>query len=387
MELRKIFDADTAMVRKLWASSFEKEGEPFYEWFFAERYRPEQAVGAFDGQELLAALHMMPYSIYLRGAFHATRYIMGVAVFPRYRGQGIFGQLMAASLQEMNQAGIALSVLQPVVPSLYVRYGWDICYHYYKYNLPADWLKTVEAPGDYRIVDADRTAFADLEQIYEANVQGRHGFLRRRPADWEVLLSETRQETGQVQLLCLGGQARAYAVHVAYGGRRIVKELAYTDAAAGQALLQYLFSLGSASGRIELHLPPDDAAFLRFCDYQDAITLQPFIAARIVNIASVLENSVYPPGVACSLRFKCIDSLAPWNNGCFELAVTRGRGTLRPVQDNQVELTIGALSLLVFGRLSASNLVRSGQLQADKAVVGLLDSLWPPKENYITEMF
>ena len=48
-------------------------------------------------------------------------------------------------------------------------------------------------------------------------------------------------------------------------------------------------------------------------------------------------------------------------------------------------ITVGGLSLLLMGRLSAEELVFEGKLQTDEAVVKTLEKLYPKQKMYINE--
>lgn len=129
----------------------------------------------------------------------------------------------------------------------------------------------------------------------------------------------------------------------------------------------------------------------------------PYMMSRIVDVATAMASVPvhidshwqHRPNVSEAGQYTFTlgvkDGLAGWNEGTYEITI-QSDGT---VQANKVADTItakaqvisevGALSLLLMGRLRASELVFEGKLTGDEAVVTMLDRLYPKQNTYINE--
>ena len=91
MEIRRAEAADMAAVKALWAYCFEREGDPFFEWYFGRVCRPEDVLLGAENGQAAASLHLRPYTLSVRGKTFAADYIVGVSTHPAARGRGRAG--------------------------------------------------------------------------------------------------------------------------------------------------------------------------------------------------------------------------------------------------------------------------------------------------------
>ena len=90
-------------VKKLWKLCFNDNDE-FVDMYFNLRYNSEVNVAIESGDEVIAALQMLPYPITFHGNSVPTAYISGACTHPDYRSRGVmrellsqaFGRLMAS---------------------------------------------------------------------------------------------------------------------------------------------------------------------------------------------------------------------------------------------------------------------------------------------------
>lgn len=388
MEIRQPQARDLAAVKRLWSCCFEKEEEPFFQWFFANRYRAENALGVFEKGELLSALHIAPYTLQLRGASMQAGYLMGVGTFPEFRQQGCMTALLTATLTEMRRQGQWISALLPRRPSIYTRHGWEICYHTLKYSIPAYALPTGgEVPPGWRQVQSTDDVFL-LDSIYRQYMQPYHGYVIRSEGNWQDLIIENQGEGGQLFLLEINGTAVGYVMFAAHRDKLFIKEMAYASGAARDLIFAFIGCQAGKTARVDWQLPLDDPSYLNFTDERSGITLYPFTSGRIVDVAQALTQ--YKPVAASSgtVTVGITDPLAPWNQGVFRLTEQSGLLSVTPGETPDVEMNIGCFSQLFFGSADVDALASIGRIvihNADR--LSLLRQLFPHEKNVIYENF
>jgi len=294
LEIRQPNPQDLEAVKRLWSSCFEKEEEPFFQWFFSNRYRAENALGAFDDGRLLAALHIAPYTVRLRGSDMSAGYLMGVGTFARYRQRGCMTALLTAVLAEMRRRGEWISILLPRLPSIYTRHGWEICYHTFKYSLQTKDLKTAEKVNGWRQAQFPGDMLL-LDSIYRQYMQPYHAYVLRDIENWQGLLTENHGEGGQVYLLEICGVAYGYVICIFSGDILLIKEMAYISGEAREQVLSFIGLQAHSASKVEWNLPMGDPAYLHFTDERSGIILYPFTSGRIVDVVQAL--SLYKPPV------------------------------------------------------------------------------------------
>lgn len=387
MEYRIATEADFESVRRLWAYSFNGD-EPFASWYFSNFYQPDNALGCWRNGRLQAILHLHPYQLFLRGKAVDVSYIVGVATDPAARRGGLTGALLAAALTEMKQRNRPMSILMPFKAGFYYPYDWRLCCHHLKYSLQLEELRAVARPsGEFR--PAGLEDITVLDTVYRCFVAGRHGYIVRSLSDWQHLISEHANDQGHVYLLERDARPAGYIMYVPRDGKIIVREMAYCDVSAQQALLDFLYGHRSHAQAAEWNAPLDtqDKALFSLFEAKQDIRVFPFMSARIVDVEQILRHCRYPAG-DWQVDIAVSDNLAPWNDCSFRLNIADGQAqTGRIDHAAQVNISVGALTQLVFGRLSAADLVRHGELTGSAKVVDTLSALFPRCDNYINEYY
>lgn len=134
MSFRLAKKIDYIKLKELWAVSFDEDPK-FLEKFFSERTSIDKiTVNTVDNQ-IVSALHMLPYNIELGAGTVKASYIVGAATFQQFRNKGYMEGLLEYSLKIMKKRGVALCVLNPVNHNFYKKYGWETSAKLYKYNL------------------------------------------------------------------------------------------------------------------------------------------------------------------------------------------------------------------------------------------------------------
>jgi len=389
MEFR-LTDPRDEDVKWLWDYCFEKREHPFFRWYFSRYSQEGNVLAGYTDGKMAACLHLNPCDIFLRGKNVPVSYIVGLGVMPEARGGGA-GELLRGALEEMRRRGHWVSIIMPARAGTYYPYQWELCYHQYHYSVAAEDLRTLgEKGGTFRLFSNPQD-IAELDSVYCRFVASKHGYTKRSRGYWHHMAEEHALDNGYIYILENAGQAEGYIFYKLHQGKLLVREMAYTNRQALLGLVHFLYQHRSQAKTAEWNAPMDDWLHFLLPDPKRAVTLEPFMAARIVDAAKALATVGYPAGIDASVAMDIEDEQAPWNNRILELTTSGGTGRVsvtsgRP--SDAVRLSIGALTQLMFGRLSASELAQMGRMHTeDSAALELLDRLFPKCNNYINEYY
>ena len=104
-------------VKSLWKLCFD-DSEAFIELYFRLRYNNEVNLAIQSGEEVIAALQMLPYPMTFCGQTVPTSYISGACTHPDYRSKGVMRELLSQSFARMLRNGVLFSTLIPAEPWL-----------------------------------------------------------------------------------------------------------------------------------------------------------------------------------------------------------------------------------------------------------------------------
>ena len=119
-------------VKNLWKLCFN-DSEEFTELYFRLRYNNDINIAIQSGEEVIAALQMLPYPMTFEGEDIHTAYISGACTHPDYRNRGVMHELLSQAFARMLHNNVALSTLIPAEPWLfdyYARSGYAPVFRY-----------------------------------------------------------------------------------------------------------------------------------------------------------------------------------------------------------------------------------------------------------------
>ena len=109
-------------VKNLWKLCFN-DSEEFTELYFRLRYNNDINIAIQSGEEVIAALQMLPYPMTFEGEDIHTAYISSACTHPDYRNRGVMHELLSQAFARMLHNNVALSTLIPAEPWLFDYYG------------------------------------------------------------------------------------------------------------------------------------------------------------------------------------------------------------------------------------------------------------------------
>lgn len=404
MEFRIATAQDTEAVKNLWAYCFETAEDPFFQYYFSKAYEPEHTMVGYEGKLLASMVHLRQYTLQVRGAQLLVSYMVGVATDPVARRGGIGGQLLLASLEELKRRGQGMTILMPSKAAFYQQYGWELYAHQWVQTMALEELRPLtDKTLHFGLLQSD-DEWSKLSPVYEAYTKGLSGYAVRGETEWRRLLGSFFAEGVRVAYVAdEAGSIEGYAVYRLGAEEIPVTEFVYTSRRAQKGLLNYLYNHRSQGSSIRWNEGLQDESYIFHPNGKTGHTTMPYMMSRIVDVATAMASVPvhidshwqHRPNVSEAGQYTFTlgvkDGLASWNEGTYEVTI-QSNGT---VQANKVADTItakaqvisevGALSLLLMGRLRASELVFEGMLTGDEAVVTMLDRLYPKQNTYINE--
>ena len=204
-------------VKELWKRCFNDSKE-FIELYFRLRYNNEVNLAIESGEEVIAALQMIPYPMTYAGSIVSSSYISGACTHPDFRNRGVMHELLRQAFGKMFRNNVLFSTLIPAEEWLfdyYAKRGYSATFHYE--------IKTIKRKEEYHttkentlvdlfginIPDWDKEYQIECITDYNENVyQYLNNKLQERPcciqhtqSDFNVIIEDLKLSKGSIYTL------------------------------------------------------------------------------------------------------------------------------------------------------------------------------------------
>ncbi len=360
-------EAETAQLLSALGTSFGVPAADMPKWL--GRIGLENTRVIREGGQVAGGLGIVPMGQFFGGRSVPTGGISVVGVPPEQRGRGVALRLMAATLRELRERGLALSTLYPAAQELYRRAGYEQAGGRFEIRIAPRDIDVRERSYEVRGIrheDVDVVA-----ELYRRQAAQSPGYLDRGEFIWRRV-REPREGPARGYLLSRGGRPEAYVYYwqkLLGGG---CYELHLTDVAAtttdsARAMLSFLADHRSMAPQAIWHGGSIEPMLTLLPEQRYQIKALLFWMLRIVDVAKALAARGYPAGVEAQLRLVVSDEVLPDNAGAYRLQVAEGRATVEredhPSSDaGALQITIRGLAMLFSGFLPPSDIVAAGLL-------------------------
>ena len=345
------------------------------ETFLRPVMRYEDALGAFDGDEVVGTAHQEPSRMAMPGgAWLACAGVTRVSVAPTHRRRGILRRLMTQQLEAIREQGIPLAALWASESPIYGRFGYGLATIHERWRIArehgrlADWAP--EPEGEVRFLEASRWREV-LPPIFERYASTRPGGMQRIEYRWTSLF-EDRDRNGMSPLQGVVFRTEegidGYALYRARGAwpnelpafELRVEELIPLSTAAELALWRYLLNVDLVA-TVTAHDQPVDATLpWALADFrrlerhpQDAVYL------RVLDIPGAFEARAYQQ--AGRLVLEVVDPMLADAGGRFAVdASPEGAHVTRTSEEPDLRLHAPATGPLLLGTQPPTLLGRAG---------------------------
>lgn len=320
-------------VKELWRLCFN-DSEEFVDLYFRLRYTTKDNVFMQSGEDVIAALQLIPYQMTFCGTQIATSYVSGVCTHPEHRGRGAMKELLAQAFGQMARKGTSVSTLIPAEPWLfdyYARSGFAPVFSYTEQMLVTANLQPLK-----NITYKYSSKFG--EQTYEyfdRMMAQRTCCIQHDEKDYKVILEDLELSGGGVCTAHDNNNMVGMVMVVPQGNVLHVKELFAQNEAVKESLLREA-ALHNHASRISLLLPPAEGE-----------PGKKLGMARIVYAKSVLQlyAAAHPD---LELNIELTDEQIAKNNGYFYVVNGKCMTTRKRIPGVHLNLSIGELTQMVF---------------------------------------
>lgn len=293
-------------VKNLWKLCFN-DSEAFTDLYFRLRYDNDINLTIRSGEEVIAAMQLLPYPMSFCGKELPTAYVSGACTHPDYRGRGVMRQLLSEAFAWMWHREALFTTLIPAEPWLFGYYAGMGYAPVFRYG-EEQWAPSASLPADASLTLAVTEEYDGEVQAYLWRKQRERACcVLHTPEDFRVVCAALQLDKG---CLCTARrQGRLVAAAVAWplaGGEWRVGEVEADDDLLRARLLHYLCSKVQARS-LRLQVPPAAGAPGRQLGM-----------ARVVNARSVLRlyAAAFP---AVEANIELTDEQLTANSGYYYL--------------------------------------------------------------------
>jgi predicted acetyltransferase len=323
----------------------------------------------------------------VRGALFGMSAIWGVASAPEARRKGYARRVMGQLLAITRNAGQPLSTLYPFRESFYERLGYV--------TFPAPRVARFSPAGLLLLLEKDPGCQVELSLIGDAY------------EDYHAYLREVQQQTPGMAVPSVSYKARleqrpSWVAQAKVDGRRVgmlvykltgtalyeftmrTSHFYYSTPQGKYLLLQWMARHADQAREVEICLPPFEHPETWLSDLKITTEMSDHIPmGRVVDVAKISGMQVGP---GC-FTARVSDSLCPWNEDVWQFEEVDGRLQVNRVKEADCELSIQALSALVYGTNDPADFAIRGWGEPSLPLQMTMRNMFPPLLPYLGEIF
>ena len=358
---------------------------------------PETRLGAFDDSgNLLAALQMIPYSMYFDGNPVKMCGIGSVVSAPEARGSGIVNELMSRALSTMRDENYMFSLLHPFSYDYYRKFGYELGFTPNKAEIPIESFCKYPFPKNcVRFWDKSQ-GLSDIKYVYDIFKKGRNYAIDRDDKSWEEMMKDDPYITKKYTYIHYDSQGVPDSYLIFRAGERPsrtrtevnVNELAWSTKAGLLSMFGFIGGLRPQYYKV-IWVAPADLDFASL--FPEALTisvkLSPSIMTRIINLPAALRGLRAPALFNGKVVLDIEDKSLPCNTGRYAISWENGKISVDETgHPPDMATTIEAMAQLVSGYQSPDMAV----YRKDTAIYSRHEALlaiFPRKSLFLGDKF
>lgn len=402
MEIRQLTSDDRENFARMMRYAFEParntyDGAVKEDWEVSQPHLKDmsECYGCFDGETMVSVSAFFESVVIIRNKEIPFGGVWGVATSPHYRNRGLIRLIFKRMLEEMSLKGIPFSILYPFKFSFYEQFGYKMANEINRYQIDVN--EIITRPVSDRNV---REVFSleDIKLIYSEIAGKSYNYMvKRTEEDWRRRIN--RERPGYF-FVCYDDNKKPKGYLIAQFQEReaqdfekseetiYLPEIFWTDSKTRQALFNFLRDHKDHRRYVLFGSP--DPCMLSYVENPRVKQTDIFAGsmARIVNVKDVLEGFDYPSEEDVSFVIQVKDSFCDWNNSSFSFSLDGGKATIaKTSKPADVHIEIGALTQMIVGYRTASQLYDSWEIEASPQLRQTLDGLFPNQNNFFRDFF
>ena len=317
-------------VKSLWKLCFD-DSEAFIELYFRLRYNNEVNLAIQSGEEVIAALQMLPYPMTFCGQTVPTSYISGACTHPDYRSKGVMRELLSQSFARMLRNGVLFSTLIPAEPWLFGYYAKAGYAPVFRISHQSFSLSELPADSETGSIEEVTEYQEDVYQYLNGKLSERTCCLQHTSTDFKVVLADLALTQNTALVARKDNRITGIAVVYKHDNTSYINEL-FADNEAVRAQLLCRAGLRNAADRIILQLPP-----------VASLPNETLGMARVIDARTVLQlYAASHPEI--EMNIELTDEQLSANNGYYYLCNGKCMTSEVRLPGAHTRMTIGELS-------------------------------------------
>lgn len=341
----------------------------------------------FEDDQPVACVVGSQMTQHVRGALYGMGGIWGVVTHPAARRKGYSRRLMARLLASIRQEGRPLSCLYPFRESFYQRLG------YVTFPLPrkaiftpSSLLPTLEldlgGQVEMQLIGDGFDAYLDYTRQLLGRVHGMALFdhpdraSAQRNKFWLLLAKVEGQVVGLMVYDLKGEKVTEFDLRAIH--------FCYHDVRGRYLLLAWLARHVDQVKRVEIWLPPFEQPETWLADLQvRGETLVRAPMGRVLDVGGISGLQTGPGRFSASISDPC----CPWNQGIWRFETQDGVLKVGPAESADCDLSIQALSALVYGTHDPGDFAIRGWGNLSPQVQDIMRVMFPPRQPFLHELY
>ena len=386
MNIRYAIEKDLENIKDIWNYCFGDE-EGFVNYYFDNKYKPENTILIEENDELMSSLQLNQYKINLNNKIYDTSYVVGVSTYPNARGKGYMKDMMGFALNELYKKDQLVSLLMPIDYRLYKKYGYEHCYDQIEYKLNIEELKQFKIVGDFEKITNNHINY--MMDIYNEFLLNTNGHVVRDKNYYENLFKEIKCENGHMYIH-KEENYEGYIIYFIMEDTMFIREICYKNINSLKSMLKFIYNHNTQCKKVTIMSPVIDSIRYILPNLKTSeINIKPFMMGRVINLEKFLNTLSIECNDLDGVYIEIIDNQIKENNNVFEIRVKDNE--VKAIKSNKkadIGLSINYISQLAFSYIDIEKVLFLENITKTKEntkAINLLKSIFSKKENYINE--
>lgn len=386
MNIRYAIEKDLENIKDIWNYCFGDE-EGFVNYYFDNKYKPENTILIEENDELISSLQLNQYKINLNNKIYDTSYVVGVSTYPNARGKGYMKDMMDFALNELYKKDQLVSLLMPIDYKLYKKYGYEHCYDQIEYKLNIEELKQFKIVGDFEKITNNHINY--MMDIYNEFLLNTNGYVVRDKNYYENLFKEIKCENGHMYIH-KEENYEGYIIYFIMEDTMFIREICYKNISSLKSMLKFIYNHNTQCKKVTIMSPVIDSIRYILPNLKTSeINIKPFMMGRVINLEKFLNTLSIECNDLDGVYIEIIDNQIKENNNVFEIRVKDNE--VKAIKSNKkadIGLSINYISQLAFSYIDIEKVLFLENITKTKEntkAINLLKSIFSKKENYINE--
>ena len=386
MNIRYAIEKDLENIKDIWDYCFGDD-EGFVNYYFDNKYKPENTILIEENDELMSSLQLNQYKINLNNKIYDTSYVVGVSTYPNARGKGYMKDMMDFALNELYKKDQLVSLLMPIDYRLYKKYGYEHCYDQIEYKLNIEELKQFKIVGDFEKITNNHINY--MMDIYNEFLLNTNGYVVRDKNYYENLFKEIKCENGHMYIH-KEENYEGYIIYFIMEDTMFIREICYKNISSLKSMLKFIYNHNTQCKKVTIMSPVIDSIRYILPNLKTSeINIKPFMMGRVINLEKFLNTLSIECNDLDGVYIEIIDNQIKENNNVFEIRVKDNK--VKAIKSNKkadIGLSINYISQLAFSYIDIEKVLFLENITKTKEntkAINLLKSIFSKKENYINE--